>query len=73
MGPRVCMAEALCCLPETITALLIGYTPIQNKKLIFKKELPSTQSSTKKICFGRFAWKANSNLMGRNSVKLLDK
>ena len=26
----VCMAESLCCPPETITALLIGYTPIQN-------------------------------------------
>ena len=23
----VCMAESLCCLPETITALLISYTP----------------------------------------------
>ena len=28
----VCMAESLCCPPETITALLIGSTPIQNKK-----------------------------------------
>ena len=32
----ICMAESLCCLPETITILLIGYTPIyfitQNKK-----------------------------------------
>ena len=26
-------AESLCCSPETITTLLIGYTPIQNKKL----------------------------------------
>ena len=25
-----CMAEVLCCSPETTTALLIGYTPIQN-------------------------------------------
>ena len=32
----ICMAESLCCLPETITRLLIGYTPIQHKK--FKKE-----------------------------------
>ena len=24
----ICMAEALCCLPETITTLLIGCTPI---------------------------------------------
>ena len=28
----VCTAESLCCPPETIIALLIGYTPIQNKK-----------------------------------------
>ena len=27
-----CMAESLCCLPETTTTLLIGYTPVQNKK-----------------------------------------
>ena len=27
------MVESLCCSPETITTLLIGYTPIQNKKL----------------------------------------
>ena len=32
-GACVCMAEFLCCLPETITMLLISYTPIQNKKL----------------------------------------
>ena len=34
-GIRVCVAESLCCPPETITTLLTGYTPIQNKK--FKK------------------------------------
>ena len=33
MDIYVCMAESPCCPPETITALLIGYTPIQNKKL----------------------------------------
>jgi len=27
------VAECLCCSPETITTLLIGYTSIQNKKL----------------------------------------
>ena len=30
------VAESLCCSPETITALLNSYTPIQNKK---KKKL----------------------------------
>ena len=29
----ICMAESLCCSSETITTLLTGYTPIQNKKL----------------------------------------
>ena len=28
MDTRVCMAEFLCCLPESITTLLIGYTLI---------------------------------------------
>ena len=32
----ICMAESLCCPPETITTLLLGYTPIHNKK--FKKK-----------------------------------
>ena len=31
------MTEPLYCPPETITTLLIGYTPIQNKKLNLKK------------------------------------
>ena len=33
MNTCICMAESLCCPPETITALLIGYAPIENKKL----------------------------------------
>ena len=28
MDTCICMAESLCCPPETITTLLIGYTPI---------------------------------------------
>ena len=28
----ICVAESLCCLPETITTLLIGYTLIQKKR-----------------------------------------
>ena len=31
------MTEFLCCPPETVTALSISYTPIQNKKLKKKK------------------------------------
>ena len=34
MDTGICMAESLPCSPETITTLLIGYTPIQNKKLL---------------------------------------
>jgi len=30
MDTRVCMTRALCCLPETIRALLAGYSPILN-------------------------------------------
>ena len=32
MDTRIRMAESLCYPSETITTLLIGYTPIQNKK-----------------------------------------
>ena len=34
-GYCICVAESLCCPPETITALLTGSTPIQNKKFFF--------------------------------------
>ena len=34
---NIWMAESLCCPPETQKTLLIGYTPIQNKKFIKKK------------------------------------
>ena len=30
----VCMAESLCCSPETTTTLLTGYASMQNKKFI---------------------------------------
>ena len=33
MDTCICMAESLCCSPETITTLLIIYTPKQSKKL----------------------------------------
>ena len=48
MDTCICMAESLHCSPETITILLIGYTPIQNVfgvkiqiKLKKKKNLPA--------------------------------
>ena len=33
MDTCTCMGQSLCCPPETTTTLLIGYTPIQHKKL----------------------------------------
>ena len=30
----ICMAESLCCSPEIVTTLLIGYTPMQNKQIL---------------------------------------
>ena len=44
-------AESLCCPPETITTLSIGYTPIQNKKLKKKDKnelIYKTDSQTEK-------------------------
>ena len=35
----ICMTESLCCPPETITAWLIGFTPIKNEKLKWKKKV----------------------------------
>ena len=40
MDTCVCMAESLCCSPETVTTLLIGYIPIQNNKLKNKNPFP---------------------------------
>ena len=35
----ICMAEFFCCPPETITTLLTGYTPVENKKILNKQYL----------------------------------
>ena len=32
------MAESLCCSPETVTTLLVSYTPIQNKNFFKRKK-----------------------------------
>ena len=44
------MAESLCCPPETMNVLLIGYTPVQNKKV--KKERMETWSFPKVSLLG---------------------
>ena len=38
MDTCMCVAESLCCSPETITTLLIDYTPIQNQNFFQKKK-----------------------------------
>ena len=38
MDTCICMAESLPCPPETITILLMGYTPIKNKKIKRKEK-----------------------------------
>ena len=40
MDTCICLAESHYCPPETITRLLIGYTPIQNKKFKEKNIFP---------------------------------
>ena len=56
MGTCMCISESLCCSPDTIALLVIGYTPIQNKRLVFflkkkrKKEKKTSPSNT--VCAG---------------------
>ena len=38
MDTCICLAESLCCPPETMVTLLISYTLMQNKKLKKKKD-----------------------------------
>ena len=35
----ICVAESLCCPPEAVKTLLIGYAPIQNKKFNNNKNM----------------------------------
>ena len=44
-GSCICIAESLHSSPEIITALLIGYTPVQNKKFLEReKSLPKSKA-----------------------------
>ena len=38
MNTHICMAESLCCSPETITTLLISYNPIYDNKSVKREE-----------------------------------
>ena len=54
----VCMAKALCCSPETVATLSIGYIPIENKK--FKKK--ETEKWSLFLGFKKESWFAASPL-----------
>ena len=49
MGICICMAESLCYSPETTKTLLIGYTPIQNKKFKVWEKIKVVTKKKKKI------------------------
>ena len=66
MGTCICMAESFDCLPETITMLLTGYTPIQNKKFIKKKKKENQES--KQVVYRLFDFKDKE----KNSIKNID-
>ena len=51
MDTCICMAEFIRCSPETTTTLLIGCTPIQNKKFkVCKTETNITNAKAEKSC-----------------------
>ena len=45
MDTWIYMAESLCCSPETLTAMLIGYMPIQSNKLKQKECYPLSKEN----------------------------
>ena len=45
----MCMAESLCCSPETIQVFTCSYTSIQNKKLFFFLNADKSASYMNKI------------------------
>ena len=56
MDTCICMAESLCYPPETITTLLIGYNPIQNKKLKKKKSQSRLSYSSPQGKWDKCGW-----------------
>ena len=72
MDSCICTAESLHCSPETITTLLIGYTPTQNKKFKRKKG-----EGEKESCFCGFGCQAYrttpSRVANGESQKAFDK
>ena len=59
------MSESFCCSLETTTTLLIGYTPIQNKKFKvweknFNTKIFVLENSNLKIKYGALVWDRNA-------------
>ena len=70
----VCMAESLCCPPEIITTFLIGYTPIQSKKLIEKNTFNSWYIKIQQIvqnCWLCFSCKSMSQQDSLGNINFL--
>ena len=51
MSTCTCMAESVCYPPETITTLLISYTPIKNKKFKRNIEISLSQLSRRHLLY----------------------
>ena len=68
MDTCVCMAEPLCCSPETVTTLLRCYTPIQNKKL--KKNSPHLPQLEKAHVEQQRPSAAINKLQNNNKLKI---
>ena len=63
------MTESLYCSPETITTLLISYTPIQNKSLKFGGKQKKAGRGPRKTFFEEYIQMANK-YMKRGSISL---
>ena len=61
MNTCICMAASLCWPPETITILLIDYTPVQNKELK-EKENGIETISMHSVCVFKLFFK---NIIGQ--------
>ena len=48
---RICMVKSLCSLPETTTTLLIGYAPIQNKKIKSLQKKKKDAKEKERLCW----------------------
>ena len=67
MDTCVCIAESLYCSPETIMALLISYTPVQNKMLKkLKLKWPTGEEIFATNIKGIFQWGKMLDTKGEN-------